>query len=125
MKTQLLTIALATLGMVAFSQTATDKSAEKAALKNSDVKCLIVQNDDNMVTVLFDKKPEEAVKIKVLENKNGVLYSKRIKKGTGGRIKYDISQFPEGTYVFELLKDKKVLYTKEVTRSNDMVANSN
>ncbi len=125
MKTQILTIALATLGMVAFSQTANDRSADKAATKKSDVKCMIVQTDDDMVTVLFDKKAGDPVKIKVLENKNGVLYTKRIKKGTGGRIKYDISQFPAGTYVFELVKDKKVIYSKEVTRETNMMAASN
>jgi len=51
-----------------------------------------------------------------------LLYQKRIKKQNSSRTKFDIKEFPSGVYTFELVKDKQVLYTKKIDKSENTLA---
>ncbi|NOR86519.1 MAG: hypothetical protein GQ527_02805, partial [Bacteroidales bacterium] len=61
------------------------------------------------------KIPGELVKIRVKEN-NKVLYQRSFKKWAIADLQYDISQFPSGEYTFEIIKDRKVVYSKVVEK---------
>lgn len=56
------------------------------------------------------------MKVRVYEESGKLLYSYVSRKKGNARIGYDISQFPDGNYTFELYKNRKSLYTKVIVK---------
>ena len=111
MKTIVLTLALTVLATFAFAQFPQSVSPDSCCFIADDLRVAIFKDNESYINVKIAKIPGELVKIRVKEN-NRVLYLKRIKQWAITDLKYDISQFPTGTYTFEIIKDKEVVFTK-------------
>ena len=62
------------------------------------------------------------VTIKIKEENGKLVYTKRIKKIDSIKTRFDIQEFPAGEYTFELVKNRKVLYSKKISKSENVVA---
>ncbi len=122
MKTLVLTTALVVLTTLTFAQSETTKMENPQVLNTEDVQASIFPTSNDMVTMLVDKKPGTTVVLKVKEENGKLLYQKRIKKHNSSKIKFDIKEFPSGVYTFELVKNKEVLYTKKIDKSENTLA---
>ena len=122
MKTLVLTTALVVLTTLTFAQSETTKMENPQVLNTEDVQASIFPTSNDMVTMLVDKKPGTTVVLKVKEENGKLLYQKRIKKHNSSKIKFDINEFPSGVYTFELVKNKEVLYTKKIDKSENTLA---
>lgn len=111
MKTIVLTLALTVIATFAFAQFPQSVSPDSCCYIADELRVAIFKDNDSYVNVKIAKIPGELIKIRIKEN-NKVLYLKRIKRWAITDLKYDISQFPVGTYTFEIIKDKEVVFTK-------------
>lgn len=122
MKTLILTAALVVLTTITFAQNEETNKTNKLVLNTEDVKAAIFPSSNDMVTMVLQKKPGEVITLKVKDADNKLLYSRRMKKIDSTKTKFDIHEFPAGAYTFELVHDRKVLYSKEITKSENAVA---
>ncbi len=122
MKTLVLTTALVVLTTVSFAQSEIENKENQLVLNTEDVKASIFPNSNDMVTLILEKKPGEVVTIKIKEENGKLVYQKKIKKVDSTKIKFDIRELPDGEYTFELVKDKQVLYSKRINKSENVVA---
>jgi hypothetical protein len=122
MKTLILTAALGVLTTISFAQNEETKKENQLVLNTEDVKASIFPNSNDMVTLVMEKKPGELVTIKVKDEDGKLMYVKRMKKVDSTKTKFDIREFPAGAYTFELVHDRKVLYSKEITKSENAMA---
>lgn len=123
MKTLILTISLAVAATFASAQQPASVSDKNTLDKKSAIEVAVLQHKSDQLTLLMEKEPGELVKIKVYED-NKVLYSQRVKKEASARITYDISKFPDGNYVIEVVKDKDVVYKAEVSKGSVALADN-
>jgi hypothetical protein len=121
MKTLILTISLAVAATFASAQKPGSASDKDTLDKKSAIEVAVLQHKSDQLTLLMEKEPGELVKIKVYED-NKILYSQRVKKEASARITYDISNFPNGNYVVEVIKDKDVVYKAEVSKGSVALA---
>jgi len=73
------------------------------------------------------KNSGDLVKIRIKEDGTKLLHQRRVKNHETARLVYDLHEFPIGNYVFEIVKDKEVVFSKTVTRTkstNQLVANN-
>lgn len=110
MKTIILTLSLSFLSFLSYAQFHPSQVPDSCCYIAEDIRAAIYKENDSMINVRVVKIPGELVKIRVKEN-NKVLYQKRLKKWAIADLKYDISQFPNGEYTFEIIKDRKVVYS--------------
>ena len=122
MKTLILTTALVVLTTISFAQSEIGNKENHMVLNTEDVKASIFPNSNDMVTLVLEKKPGEVVTIKIKEENGKLVYTKRIKKIDSIKTRFDIREFPAGEYTFELVKDRKVLYSKKISKSENVVA---
>lgn len=122
MKTLVLTTALAVLTTLTFAQSEIENKESQLVLNTENIKASIFPNSNDMVTLVLEKKPGEVVTIKIKEENGKLVYQKRIKKVDSTKIKFDIRELPDGEYTFELVKDKQVLYSKRINKSENVVA---
>lgn len=115
MKTLVLTLALTVLTILAFAQFPQSQAPDSCCYVADDLRVAIFNDNDSLVNVKIAKIPGELVKVRAKEN-NKVLYQRRIKKWAIANLQYDICQFPNGTYVFEIVKDKEVVFSKTIER---------
>jgi len=121
MKTLILTTALVVFTTLSFAQESVKELDDSVKLVKSDIEVALLQNSEDQVKLLMAKEPGELVKVKVYED-DKLLYQRRIKKAGTAHITYDISQFPDGTYVFQVEKDKEVVYSKSVSKGQTSLA---
>jgi len=114
MKTLILTAALVATATFAMAQKS-NADVRNDDVKKSEIEVAVLQHSNDEVTLLMEKESFEPVRIKVYEG-NKLLYSKRIKKEATANITFDISAFPEGNYVFKVIRDKEVVYTADVSK---------
>ena len=122
MKTLVLTAILVVLTTASFAQSEIENKENQLVLNTEDVKASIFPNSNDMVTLILEKKPGEVVTIKIKEENGKLVYQKKIKKVDSTKIKFDIRELPDGEYTFELVKDKQVLYSKKINKSENVVA---
>jgi flagellar hook assembly protein FlgD len=122
MKTLVLTTALVVLTTASFAQSEIENKENQLVLNTEDVKASIFPNSNDMVTLILEKKPGEVVTIKIKEENGRLVYQKKIKKVDSTKIKFDIRELPDGEYTFELVKDKQVLYSKKINKSENVAA---
>ena len=123
MKTLILTTALVVITTFSFAQLPKPEVNDTLKLKNTDIEVAILQNADDQVNLLMAKEPGKLVKIKVYED-NKLLYIRRVKKAGTANIKYDISAFPDGEYVFQVEKDKKIVFSAKVHKGPASLADN-
>lgn len=120
MKTLILTAALAVSTALATAQEPA-ASGMQADNPKPAVEVAVLQHSNKEITLLMEKAPRELVKIKVYED-GKLLYAQRVKKEATANITYDISQFPDGTYTLEVVKDKEVVYTSAIKKGPEVLA---
>jgi hypothetical protein len=119
MKTLILTTALVAAATFSFGQKEASESNKE--VKQSGIEVALLQHADDEVTLLMEKEPRKLVTIKVYED-NKLLYMQRVRKEATANITYDISEFPAGDYVFEVVKDKEVVYSAKVHKGSTELA---
>ena len=114
MKTLLITIALAIVVNFSYAQFPQSLAEnDSCCYITKDLRALIIDNEGSFVDVKIAKLPDEVIKIRVV-GKNDVIYQTRIKKEEIVDLKFDLSNYPEGKYNFEILKKNKVVFSKEI-----------
>ncbi len=127
MKTLILTTALVVLSALSFAQFPQKNAPDSCCYIADDLRVVILQNNDSTVTLQMAKNSGDLVKIRIKEDGSKLIYNRRVKNYAVANLVYDLHQFPEGDYVFEIVKDKEVVYSKTVTRTNsstNLVANN-
>jgi ribosomal protein L24E len=120
MKTIILTFALAIITSLTFAQFPQSDSPDSCCYVTKDLRVAIFMDSDSIVNIKMAKNPGEVIKIKVMED-NKLLYQRRIKSHEIANLKYDISQFPNGKYEFEIIKDKEVVFTKTIEKGETIM----
>ncbi len=111
MKSIVLTFALALIASLSFAQFPQTQSPDSCCYVANDLRASIFSANDALVNVKVAKKAGDKVKIRVKED-NKVLYTKNYKSYELVDLQYDISQFPEGNYTFELVQNNRVVFSK-------------
>jgi hypothetical protein len=123
MKTLILTAALAVSTALAGAQKPAPTSDDSVEMKKTSVEVAVLQHANDEVTLLMEKAPRELVRIKVYEG-NKLIYMQRVKKEATANITYDISEFPDGNYTIEVVKDKEVVYTSDIKKGPELLADN-
>jgi len=113
MKTLVITFALTFITALSFAQFPQSDSPDSCCYISDDLRASIFMDEESLVNVKIAKYPGELIKIRVKEN-NKVLYQDRIKSQAIVKLKYDINQFPKGDYIFEIVKDKEVVFSQTI-----------
>jgi hypothetical protein len=122
MKTLVLTTALVVLSTITFAQKEIAKATETKTEAKENVICNLYPSAEEQVTLILRKESGEKLIVKVSDSEGSMVHQKRIKKADDSKITYDISDLPQGTYTFEVIKDKEVVYTQNVRKGEGMVA---
>ena len=118
MKTLILTTALVVIAALSFAQFPQSEVPDSCCYVSEDLRVAIFQINDSTVKLKMAKNPGDLVKIRIKEDGKKLLHTRRVKSFAAANLVYDLHQFPEGEYVFEIVKDKKVVYSQIVTRKN-------
>lgn len=115
MKALALTLALAIISVLSFAQFPQSESPDSCCFISNDLRASIFMDENSIVNVKIAKIPGELIKIRVKEN-DKVLYQKRVKSYAIADIKFNVNQFPKGNYVVEIVKDKEVVYSRNIEK---------
>jgi hypothetical protein len=119
MKTLILTSALVVLTTLSFAQFPQVNAPDSSSYVTDDLRVAIFQQNDSIVHLKMAKKSGDLVKIRIMEEGNKLpVHQRRVKTYAAADLVYDLREFPEGEYVFEIVMDKEVVYTKKVARKN-------
>lgn len=118
MKTLLLIIAMALLATFSYAQFPPSTAPDSCCYEADDLRASIYLGRPEMVYVQMAKIIGDKVKIRIKE-KNHVLYQRNFKKWALVDVKYNISQFPEGAYTFEIIQNKEVVYSQIITNTHE------
>jgi ribosomal protein S6 len=123
MKTLALTLALVIVSSFGFAQFPQTSSPDSCCFVSEDLRVAIFMDDDSFINVKMAKVAGELVKI-VVKQDNKVLHQKRVKRWEVADLKYNIKDFPKGDYVFEIVKNNEVVYSRsaEELTSNEQFA---
>lgn len=113
MKSIVLTFALALIASFSFAQFPQSKSPDSCCYVANDLRAAIFMTNNSLINVKVAKKMGDKVKIRIKEN-NKPLYIKSYNKYEWVDLQYDISQFPEGKFTFEIVQNKEVVYTQTI-----------
>ncbi|MBC8485249.1 MAG: T9SS type A sorting domain-containing protein [Bacteroidetes bacterium] len=125
MKTLVLTTVLVVLSTLTYAQSEKENADKAKTVDSESVICNLYPSSDDQVTLKLRKETGDKVTVKVKEDNGSLVYRKRIKKANNNKITYDIAQFPNGSYIFEVTKDKKVVYSKVIRKGEGMLIVSN
>lgn len=122
MRTLILTIALTTIATMGFAQFPQISAQKNDCYVSKTLRAAIIDNHDNTVDVKLAKLPNKTVKIRIIDDsKNGnIIYQKRIKSHEIVDLSYDIKKFPKGRYTFEIVENKKTVFTKIISTGNNL-----
>jgi hypothetical protein len=115
MKTLILTLALTILATYSFAQYPQAEVPDSCCYIADDIRVAIFMGNKSNVNVKIAKIPGELIKIRIKED-GKIIYQLRVKKHAITNLKYDINQFPNGSYVFEIVKDKNVIYSTVIEK---------
>ncbi|NQU32348.1 MAG: hypothetical protein HQ521_03865 [Bacteroidetes bacterium] len=121
MKTIALSLTLLVLATFSFAQFPQSSASDSCCYVTNDLRAAIIDNDRSTVDVKIAKLPNEVVKIRVRDN-NEIIHQTRVKKEEIVDLKFDLVNYPEGKYVFEILKKNQVVYSKEIEFNNENIA---
>lgn len=111
MKSIALTITAVLFATLSFAQFPQSQSPDSCCYLADDLRAAVYMNQSDKVNVQVAKLLGDKVKIRVKDS-NGVLYTKSYKAYERVDLAYDISQFPSGDYVFEIVQNKKVVLSQ-------------
>lgn len=116
MKTFTLTIAMALIATLSFAQFSKAQRPDSCCYKAEDLRASIFMSSPTIVNVEVAKEIGDKVIIRVKEN-HKTLYRKSYKSWALVDAKYDISKFPVGEYTFEIIQDRKVVYSQTINNT--------
>jgi len=108
-----LVIVLTLLTSLTYAQFPQSGIADSCCYISDDLRVAIFMDQESLVNVNIAKYPGELIKVRVKEN-NKILYNKRIKSQAIVKQKFDLQQFPDGEYIFEVVKDREVVFTQKI-----------
>jgi hypothetical protein len=109
MKTMAMTLTVAMM-MLAATLTAQTKN-------NQDVFTAITLKGTDKVELRMIKPADETVVISVYDETMQRVFSKRFKKENSLLLSHDISEFPAGTYTYEVKAGKEVVRSTEIVKA--------
>lgn len=118
MKTLIITIAMAVLASFSYAQFPQSSAPDSCCYEAPDLRASIYLGSPEMVYVQMAKEIGDKVKIRIKE-KHQVLYQRNFKKWALVDVKYNISQFPQGEYTFEIIQNKEVIYSQTIKNTNE------
>jgi len=121
MKTITLTIVLALMASLSFAQFPQSSSPDSNCYVEEDLRAAIYEGNPDFIHVKVAKKSGDKVKIRV-KSDNKTLYAQNYKKFSRVDVQYNINEFPEGSYTFEILQGKEVVYSKVIEKNNSSEA---
>ncbi|MEZ5197191.1 MAG: DUF3244 domain-containing protein [Bacteroidales bacterium] len=121
MKTLIVTAALVVLTTLSFSQNAKESSATS---EKENLNVEFISKSANTLTMKVDKDSTVNLAVKVRDAEGNMLSQNWIKKTDSKTLTFDISNLPAGEYTFEVIKRNKILYSKQVSKSDGIIAMS-
>ncbi len=121
MKTITLTIVLALIASLSFAQFPQSSSPDSSCFVKEDLRAAIYEGNPDYIHVKVAKKLGDKVKIRV-KNTSKTLYAQNYKKFSRVNVQYNINEFPEGSYTFEILQGKEVVYSRVIEKNNSSEA---
>jgi len=118
MKALILTIAISILATFSYAQFPQSSADDSCCYVSKELRAAIIDLDGSLVDVKIAKLPGEVVKIRVKDG-NKVIHQTRVKNEEIVDLKFDLAQYPEGNYTFEILRKNDMVYSKEIEFSND------
>lgn len=113
-----LTLALALLAGISFAQFPQSGSPDSCYYEETDLRAAIFKGNPDFVHVKVAKNLGDKVKIRVKRD-NKTLYIQSYKRYVRVDMQYDIREFPSGSYTFEIVKGKDVVYSKVIDKNNN------
>lgn len=117
MKTITFTLILVLITGISFAQFPQSSSPDSCCYVEDDLRAAIFEGNPDYIHVKVAKKPGDKVKIRV-KDKNKTLYAQNYKKYARVDVQYDIREFPTGTYTFEIVQGKEVVFSKIIDKDN-------
>jgi hypothetical protein len=111
------TFVLALVANISFAQFPQSSSPDSCEYKETNLRAAIFEGNPDFVHVKVAKELGDKVKIRV-KGENKTLYSQNFKKYRRVDVQYDIREFPIGSYTFELIKGKEVVFSKVIEKGN-------
>lgn len=81
---------------------------------SSSVKCVVYTDQDGLVTFRMEKAPDEVVKVRLYNEKGSLMANRRFKKLTNIKLRYDLSECPEGIYTIKVKSGDDIVYSQPV-----------
>ena len=121
MRTIILTLVMTAITMISMAQFPQNESTKTDCYISSTLRAAIVDNHNSTVDVKLAKLPGEVIKIRVTENKKDgkLIYQDRIKSKEIVDLTYDIHNLPVGSYTFEIVQNKDVVFSKSISTGKD------
>jgi hypothetical protein len=118
MKTKILTVVLALMlgGAAVFA--ANDTKTDSVLNKMSSINCVIYQNSNDNATLIVTKPQGENATVEIYSQNGALMGYKNLKPVEIGRVRFDLSKLPTGTYSFKVVSGKKDLYNKQISVNN-------
>jgi|GEM_PF-2168663 len=120
MKTLIITLTLSILASFSYAQFPQSSTDDSCCYITKELRAAIIDKDGSFVDVKIAKLPGEVVKIRVKDG-NEIIHQTRVKKEEVVDLKFDLAQYPEGKYTFEILRKNDMVYSKEIEFSNDIL----
>jgi len=111
------TFALALLAGSLFAQFPQSSSPDSCCYVENDLRAAIYEGNPDYIHVKVAKLSGDKVKIRV-KDENKTLYAQNYKKYSRVDVQYDIKDLPLGSYTFEILQGKEVVFSKVINKNN-------
>jgi len=112
------TMALALMAGIAFAQFPQSSSPDSACYVENNLRAAIYKGNPDYVHVKVAKKSGDKVKFRV-KDENKTLYSQNYKKFARVDVQYDIKNLPLGSYTFEIVQGKEVVFSQVIEKNNE------
>lgn len=112
-----LAFALVLIAGISYAQFPQSSSPDSCCYVEDDLRAAIFEGNPDYIHVKVAKKAGEKVKVRV-KNKNKTLYAQNYKKYARVDVQYDIREFPTGSYTFEIIQGKEVVFSKQITKDS-------
>lgn len=121
MKTLVITFALIIASTLSYAQFPQSFASDSCCYISKELRAAIVDLEGSSVDVKIAKLPNDVIKIRVKDGSD-IIHQTRVKKEEIVNLKFDLAQYPEGNYTFEILRKNDMVYSKEINTSTDNYA---
>jgi len=93
-------------------------SAQTNNPEKSEIFTAFTLKGDNHVNIRLIKPADQSITINVFDNTHKKVFSKKINKSDNLLLTHDISEFPTGTYTYEIKEGREVIKSCKVVKSS-------